>query len=141
MKPSKKKNKPCIIDGIPFASQVEGRYYEYLKREKEAGRVYAFELQPKMEIQAKFEHHTGEKVRAITYILDFYVRYDYMNGAYIDVKGQPTPDAKIKRKMFMKEYPEENIAWIAESKKWGDKDGWIDWFALDKIRRSNKNKS
>lgn len=138
MKPSKMKNEKIIIDGIKFASTVEGRYYEYLKHEKAAGRVYAFELQPRMVIQEKFEHHMAGKIQAITYVLDFYVRYDYMNGAYIDVKGQATADALIKRKMFLKKYPDENLLWVSVSKKHGCKDGWIDYFKLKKIRAKNK---
>ena len=34
------------IDGICFDSQVEGQYYQHLKKQQEEGKIKGFELQP-----------------------------------------------------------------------------------------------
>lgn len=64
----------------------------------------------------------------------------YKNGSFIviDVKGKPTSDAKIKRKMVHYYYPDMNFVWMSYTKA----TGWIEYDELEKIRRyRKKNKS
>lgn len=135
-KQSKMKNKKVIIDGIKFDSTVEGEYYEYLMLQESMGKIKKFRLQPVYILQEKFKHPRDGHIQAITLRADFVVTDNRGNAYVVDVKGQPTPDAKIKRKMFLNKF-DLPLLWISKSKKWGT-DGWIDYFELEKIRRDNR---
>ena len=137
-KVSKYKAKKTVIDGITFDSKVEGEYYKHLKSCKNLGVVTAFSLQPEYILQPKFKTRNGEDIQAIKYKADFEVDWHNGNVSVIDVKGYPTPDAKLKRKMFLAKFPEKDLVWTTYVKKHG---GWIDYFELQKIRRSNNKKS
>jgi hypothetical protein len=112
-----------IIDGIKFDSIVESLYYIYLK-----SLWIKHELQPKYILQEKFENNKWEKIRAIHYIADF----SYWDTV-VDIKGMPTSDAKIKRKIFMKLYPELKLERIVRY-KWER----VDYFANEKRKKQNK---
>ena len=137
-KPSKLKNKKCEADGYKFASKAERSYYYKLKNEKATGKIVDFELQPKFILQEKFTHEIHGNIRAIIYISDFRIIPLVGEEYIVDVKGNATADAKNKRKMFLKKFPQDLI-WVVKNKKWGD-DGWICYFKLMKIRRENKKK-
>jgi len=93
-KPSKYRNKACVIDGIRFASQKEGDYYLYLKSDKEVHHVLR---------QTTFHLPGG-----VRYFLDFMVFKLWTNGLfevlYIDTKGIDTPVSKLKRKQVEEIY-------------------------------------
>ncbi len=114
--------KKTTIDGIKFDSKAEARYYSYLKRLKEKREIYDFELQPEYILQDKFKLY-GKTISAIKYKADFLVMHLDGNCVVIDVKGAATSEAKIKRKMFLKRYPELVLKWVVDS-KWG----WMDYF-------------
>lgn len=102
---TKYRAKPCTIDGIKFASQGEGNRYCELKIMAKAGLIQDLRLQPRYVIQDGFQHATAGRVQAIVYVGDFqYTK----NGKMIveDYKGFETAVFKLKRKMFLKCYPE-----------------------------------
>lgn len=101
----KYKNIKTTIDGIQFDSKKEAQRYAELKLEEKAGLIHNLELQPKFELLKGFIHVlTEEKVRGITYIADF--RYWQGDIEVVeDVKGIKTEAYKIKRKLFLSQYP------------------------------------
>ncbi len=92
-KPGKYRNVPVLIDGIRFASKEEGKYYLYLKNDKN---VHHFLRQTPF-------HLPG----GVRYYLDFLVFYG--DGApfrmvHVDVKGIETPVFKIKKRQVEEIY-------------------------------------
>lgn len=140
-KKSKYNAEKKVVDGIKFDSIAEAEYYLMLKEEKASGGIKDFKLQPKFTIQEKFKSETQGNIRAVTYKADFLVHRqgEYTARLVIDVKGHATADAKIKRKMFLKNYPTHILSWQSKSIKHGV-NGWIDYFDLEKIRRKNRKK-
>lgn len=130
---SKFKSAKITIDGIAFASKIEGAYYNKLKKDKYKGLILNFELQPKFIIQEKFVNIFGKKVQAITLVADFLIYNLDNTTTVIDIKGYPTEGAKLKRKMFEKVYPEETLIWLC----WYGKD-WITFEEMKKIAATNK---
>ena len=119
-----------MVDGYKFDSKHERDFYlQFIQ-----GKDVEWEFHPRYVIQESFVDYTGKKQRAVMYEADF-----LLNGVVIDVKGMATPMAKLKRKMFMKNYPDMELKWVVKNKKWGT-DGWIDYDELQKIRRENKKK-
>lgn len=111
------------MDGIKFDSRVESDYYLYLKS---LGKE--FTLQPKYLLQEKFINNQGENIRPIYYIADF--AYD---DIVVDIKGMPTQAAKLKRKLFMKKYPNLKLQWLVRY-KWE----WVDYFENEKRKKKAK---
>ena len=92
------------IDGISFDSKKEANRYLELKTLERAGVISNLILQPKFLLQEGFVRD-GKKYRAIFYIADFeYIK----DGKRIveDVKGMKTDIYKLKKKMFLKKYPQ-----------------------------------
>ena len=112
--------KKVTIDGITFDSKAEGRYYEHLLKLKKTGAVEDFEMQKAFTLLDRFAHpQTGRIVRAITYKADFEVIYADGRVEVVDIKGFPTPEFKIKAKMFMFRYqiPLVLLKWSTATKK------------------------
>ena len=126
--------KKTVVDGIKFDSKIESQYYLHLKKEKEKGLIEDFSLQPAYELQPKFEY-MGVKRVAIKYVADFIVQYNDGSEIIIDVKGQPTADAKLKRKLFEYKYPDKHLRWIVWVAKRG---GWINYDDNEKMKRAEK---
>lgn len=105
VKQNKYHNKKIIIDGIKFDSQKEGYRYLYLKRLQEVGKITELELQKAFELQPSYVNNDNKKIRAITYISDFFY-YDKELKKYIveDVKGIKTDVYKLKKKIFEYQY-------------------------------------
>ena len=122
-KPSKFKNKIIIVDGIKFRSIAESLYYKHLKKLKLIEVVSHFTLQPKFILQPGFEIR-GETIPKVTYIADFLVTDNKGNERVIDVKGFPTPLAKLKRVLFLNQYPALPLHWIQlKNHRWKTMDG------------------
>lgn len=116
-------NKNKEWNGIRFDSMMELQYYrDVLLPGVADGSIVSYELQKKYVLQPKCKYH-GKIVREIYYLADFYVVYSDGTSAVIDVKGMPTEGAKLKRKMFMYQYPDENLIWVTYKKNLG---GWVD---------------
>lgn len=105
----KYRNKKVTIDGITFDSQKEGTRYTEIKLMKFAGVISDFIIQPKFLLFDKFIARSGEKIRSISYIADFAIKYNNKPVWVIeDIKGgkaTQTADFKLKRKIFLKRYP------------------------------------
>lgn len=113
------------VDGIKFDSRVESDYYLYLKS---LGKE--FTLQPKYLLQEKFINNQGENIRPIYYIADF--AYD---DIVVDIKGMPTQTALLKRKLFMKLYPDLNLRRLVRY-QWNR----VDYFENEKRKKNNRKK-
>lgn len=129
-------------DGIVFDSAGEMKMYrDYLLPLLEAGQVTNIERQVEYVLQEGFVSKTGY-VRPITYVADFVVRYACGAQIVFDFKGMPDSVAKLKRKLFMKRYPDETLVWIAYSKIDG---GFVPYEVVQKNRRlrakERKNRS
>lgn len=98
---------PVEIDSIKFHSTKEGKRYKELKLQEHCGFISGLELQPEFVLQEAFVRD-GKTIQAINYRADF--RY-FKNGEVIieDCKGVQTPEYKLKKKMFLKRYPELDI--------------------------------
>ncbi len=131
---SKYNSKPVWIDGILFASGIEGQYYVGLKEKEKLGLVKSFILQPVYELQPKFRKN-GKGIQAIKLKADFQIILADGSELIVDVKGHPTEGAIIKRKMFDLKYPDRNLVWISYSKIDG---GWIEYEELKKARKLRK---
>lgn len=135
---SKYNSKKIVIDGYTFDSKHEGLYYEVLKRKKAAGEIFNFELQPKFVLQEGFKKN-GKTYRAITYTADFRVYTDENTSYCVDIKGMVTDVFAIKLKLFNARYDEE-LKLIVKNNKYGDSDGFIDYYKLKELRKMNKKK-
>lgn len=96
-KKSKYGNKRVVIDGIKFASILEGHRYGQLKLLKAAGEIKDFEMQVVYSLDVN-------NVHICDYRADFVVWYP---GGRIDVedtKGVETPDFKLKKKLMLAIY-------------------------------------
>lgn len=130
--------KKAEVDGIRFDSKVESLYYLHLKKLKEQGELKDFKLQPVYELQPKFEYQ-GLKRRAINYKADFLVIDNDDKETVIDIKGMPTTEAKLKRKMFEYRYPDKDLKWIVRSLKRGSETGgWITYEQNEEGKRKTK---
>ncbi len=96
--------KKCIINGITFASQKEGKRYQELLLLLKAGIITDLGIQPRFTLLEAFRASTHEWFKSIVYVADF----TYREGNDIvveDTKGFETPVFKIKKKLFLSRYP------------------------------------
>lgn len=101
------------IDWIKFSSKLESRFYQWIISQP---KITLIELQPKFILQDKFRTKDWEAIRAITYIADFYIEYEW-DKYYIDSKGNKDSVFKIKQKMWQKRYGQDNILLVCKSIK------------------------
>lgn len=98
--------KKTVIDGLTFASKLEAGRYRELKLLVQAGQISDLILQPKFVLQDGFTDRYGKRQRPIAYIADF---------QYVEEGQEVIEDTKgfrnnavwmIKKKMFLKQYPQ-----------------------------------
>ncbi len=119
-------------DGIVFASVMEMKYYrDVVLPLSRSGEITHYELQKEYVLQPKYIHE-GKSIRPITYVADFYIEYSDGRIEVIDTKGCADSVAKIKKKMFMYQYPDLPYRWITYVKKWG---GWCDYDEVKRLRK------
>jgi hypothetical protein len=93
------------LDGHTFDSKGEANRYAELRLMERAGAITDLELQPKFVLLDAFTDNEGKRHRAITYRADF--RYIEDGRTIVeDFKGFETAEFKLKRKMFLKRYPD-----------------------------------
>lgn len=132
---SKKGIDKRTYDGVLYDSEMELKFYrDYLIPLKEKGIVKNIILQPKYQVQEKFTKY-GKSVLPIHYVADFEVEWSDGSTIVYDVKGLPTPEAKIKRKLFDYAYPDKTLQWVALSIQDG---GWVQYEDLIKARNKRK---
>ena len=98
----KYRSKSIEIDGIKFASKMEGARYSKLKEMERENKISDLELQPSFVLQESFTRDK-KKYRPIVYVADF----KYKMGDKIiveDVKGFKTPAYKLKKKLLLYKY-------------------------------------
>lgn len=119
-------------NGIVFDSAGEMKMYrDCLIPQLEAGKIKSIERQVDFELQEGFEHD-GAKILPIMYCADFVVTFSCGRKIVFDFKGMPTADAKLKRKMFWKKYPELPFYWVVYSKMDG---GYVPFEFVQKQRK------
>jgi hypothetical protein len=131
-------SKKIEIDGHIFDSKDESLFYLLLKKRKEYGAIIDFELQPKYVLIPKHKYF-DKNIRETTYTADFLVHLINCTDIVIDVKGFGTQQGDIRRKLFGYMNPNIRLKWITRNIKYGDKDGWVDYDELKKIRSKNKS--
>jgi hypothetical protein len=131
---SKYNAKKVEIDGFVFDSKVEAMYYLYLKELKEKGEVLDFTMQKEFILQEGYINPEGKKIKPIKYIADFEVLYTDGTRRVIDIKGMPTPEARLKKKMFEKIY-KIPLLWIVYVAKRG---GWLLYEENERLKREEK---
>lgn len=96
--------KPCVIEGIRFASQREGRRFLELRMLEKAGEIRELELQPRFPLYA-LRASNGEVIKVADYVADFQFR-EGRDGALVveDVKGMPTETYRLKKRIFEAQY-------------------------------------
>lgn len=105
MRRSKFNNRKTIVDSITFDSSGEARRYCDLKLMQCVGEISDLSLQPEFVLQEPFTDSSGEKHRAIKYRADFkYLEND--KWVIEDFKGHITAEFNLKKKLFLKRYPE-----------------------------------
>lgn len=91
-------------DGYDFDSLAEHRRYCELKLLLQHGYISALEVHPRYILQDAFQHN-GKKIGKIEYEGDFQYIEDGKKVCE-DVKGFTTQAFQIKRKMFLRLYPD-----------------------------------
>lgn len=109
-------------------------YKEVVLPQAESGRIKNYELQKPYILQPKFTHN-GQTIQPIKYVADFFIEYDDGHQEVIDTKGCPDSVAKIKRKMFLYQFPDMDYRWICYSKIDG---GWCDYHYVKQQRNIRK---
>jgi len=126
----------CVIHGVKFDSQAEGKYYSYLLEQEVKGHIKCFNLQPKFILLPDFNHN-GKKIKGITYKADFEVYHSDDTVEIVEIKGFETPDFKLRKKLFMNLYPYVRYSILAEApKKFGG--GFILLSDLEKLRSAER---
>lgn len=109
VKESKYHNEHVEIDGILFVSRKEANKYCELKLLRQIGEVTRLETQPAFLLQEAYWDDKNKYVRPIIYKADFRVTYRDGRVEVIDTKGFQTKEYKIKKKLFLKKYPNVNF--------------------------------
>jgi len=107
------------VDGIKFMSPGEAERYLELRIMQCQGKILAFDLQPKFEIQPKFRKN-GVLYRPIHYIADFRIQYADGHVEIEDVKGwggYTTPEFKLKHKLFEHKFPDLSLVMLKRNGK------------------------
>jgi len=98
--------KPKVVDGIRFDSRAEARRYGELKLAEMAGEISYLVCHPRFVLQKAFERQ-GERIRAIEYEADFQYQDNATGGIVVeDVKGVETVAFKLKKRIFLCQYPD-----------------------------------
>lgn len=68
---SKYRNRKCVVCGIPFDSEMEGRRYLVLRDMLTRGEISKLKLQPEFTITESYCLPDGKRVKAMRYRADF----------------------------------------------------------------------
>jgi len=107
-------NKKTVVDGHKFDSKLEARYYKKLITLKATGKIKELELQPMFRLQDGFDDKEGNHHRPINYKADFDITWADDYQEIVDTKGKETSVYKIKKKLFLKKYPDINFREVRE---------------------------
>ena len=93
------------FEGFRFDSKKEAKRYQELRILEKAGKIKDLKLQPVFILQEGF-YYQGKAIRQITYRADFEYVDENGNRVVEDVKGFKTDVYKLKKKLFLKKYPD-----------------------------------
>lgn len=128
------KQKPKY-DGYTFDSELELRYYrEVLQPAYEKKIIRDLVIQPKAYL-AEGVKHRGKKLQPVKYVLDFKFTAPCGKELWVDVKGFATDMHKLKRRLFISRFPDNEMYWVCYSKIDG---GWVEHDRLQAARRKRK---
>lgn len=121
-------------ENITFDSKLEMQYYQQIVIPGlQDGSIVSAERQKRYKLQPAFKYK-GTTIRSIDYISDFTLFRSDGSMLVIDVKGRPTADAKIKKKMMHYIYPDLDFVWMSYTKA----TGWMQYEELERLRRQKK---
>ena len=107
IKKNKFNAKSIVIDGHKFPSLKEAQRYNELKLLEKAGKIKNLELQPEFEIIPK-QKYRGKTLKRAKYTPDFkYLDVDNNEWVIEEVKGMPTVDYVLRKKLFILNYGDE----------------------------------
>ena len=115
-------SKKTTKDWIKFDSWLEASFYKFLK---EVPWLTILDRQTKFVLQDKFRTKEWEAIREIAYKCDFYIEYQW-DKYYIDSKWNKDSVFKIKYKMWLHRYWDENILLVLKTIKELCKVLWIE---------------
>ncbi len=124
--------KKVIVDSITFDSKAEAEYYEYLKSRDD---LMYINTHPSYILQPKYTTKQWEILQPIKYVGDFEIIYKNGTIEVIDIKWMATPEAKIKRKLFLYTKSHLKLKWIVKY-QWKR----VDYFENEKRKRDNKKR-
>ena len=137
------KKKKIAKDGIKFASVLEKEFYEevIIPMRFWDMKITDYELQPKFILLDSFKHKYSGTIRQVDLVLDFKITCETENGKkrtyYIDIKGDVTDVAKLKKKFFLEKNPKKRLIYLTRATK-GDGGGWIEYEEFLENRRKRK---
>lgn len=102
---SKYGNHKTVLDGVTFDSRAEAAHYEFLRARLLNGEITELRIHPRYTLQDGFKNADGKWERAILYEADFEY-FERGHCVVVDVKGVETAVFKLKRKLFLKRYPQ-----------------------------------
>ena len=114
---------------------------EVIEKKMGSGEIVNWERQVKFTLQEGFTYK-DKRILPINYIADYVVYLPNNSRVIIDVKGNPDQVSKLKRKLMMHKYPNENYIWVCRSIKYSkNKDmPWLLYEDLERKRKEDKNK-
>lgn len=131
---SKYNAKITEVDWIKFHSWLESRFYIWL-RDNEYW-IQILDRQTKFVLQEKFRTKEWEAIREIYYKCDFYIEYQW-DKYYLDSKWNSDAVFKLKHKIWLKKYWDENILLICKSIKQLCEMIWIEYKRPKQKRKTN----
>lgn len=125
--------------GVVYDSLTELNFLkEWILPKMESGEIIRYERQIPFILQEGFTHSSGKKILPIRYVSDFIVYWKNGTRTIFDVKGNPDSVSKLKRKIFWKQYPNEEYIWMCRNIKFGDETHWLTYEELESKRRIEK---
>lgn len=118
---TKYNSKKTVVDWIKFDSQLESRFYVRL-----LANVNVLELQTRFVLQDKFKTKEWKSIRAIEYVCDFKIEVNW-DIYYVDSKWREDSVFKLKHKLWLHRYWDENILLVCKSIKDLCLKLWIDY--------------
>ena len=89
---SKYRNRKCVVCGIPFDSEMEGRRYLVLRDMLTRGEISKLKLQPEFTITESYLLPDGKRVKAMRYRADC----SYERDGEMIVEDEKTPGTKTR---------------------------------------------
>ena len=125
--------------GVTYDSLTEMQFMqEFIEPKIASGEIKRFECQVTYVLQDGFTMKSGEKILPIKYKSDFDVYWADGTFTVYDVKGQPSVESLLKRKLFRKRYPDIDLVFICRNLKRG---GWLPYDDLKKIKAKEKKEA